>query len=709
MKAMCKTPASPAPLAIHAQAGPGRRQPEPAAREQRGESGRPGCQGRSPAHPALAGASASVPPAVYTAINAPGSPLDQQTQGAWGRHFGYGLGEVRIHNDSAASKAATSLRAAAFTVGNHIVFGAQRYAPDSLPGRLLLHHELQHVAQQRTASPAPSLMVDPPYSPHEQQARDTLHPRVEALPVQRVQCASEQPEFTLGSGSDAVGRRVFGSSAWPFLKAVLEGFVGGLQTDAKSDRAGAATSHLQKLLLPWNALKFAGGYFLGLLLGLLSPVTDLIKGIIGIAKLAVSALTWLAKWSPVGIAVSPARQQKIARLLQTFADLSAEFGKTLSDFISDPKSALEKFTGFIKHLMELALGKARELGAKAAHSLSGSILSQLEQGFFDLGRSVGEVVGALVAQILLLVFSGAIANLVSKGAAFLGKAVEFVAGKAVAVFEWVKGFFSEVLGVLRNAVKGALKFFAGLLNKAIEAFDALLALFSESAALDTAGERVAAGVGRGVSGPLPNVMESRMVSATRTAPAKVADLPPAKIHSSNVPHAAPQNLPGTVLKTNEAFVAERAAAKQVLQAKPLIPESQVKPSKLGTRRAFARRIAAEEEHPLKSVLNAKGRLKQTTAKGITEFDWLEDPTFIEWGHVTSAKVGGNSTVLMSAYKNRTLSATIEHASKGGYIEIEEALEIGNYLVDKDLALDLLGYGRLTLADIKKARRVHLGR
>src|SRR5437773_11136836 len=52
----------------------------------------------------------------------------------------------------------------------------------------------------------------------------------------------------------------------------------------------------------------------------------------------------------------------------------------------------------------------------------------------------------------------------------------------------------------------------------------------------TGGETLAAGVGRGVSGGnLPNVMESRMVSSTRTAPAKVSDLSPPKIHPSNLP------------------------------------------------------------------------------------------------------------------------------------------------------------------------------
>jgi hypothetical protein len=268
-----------------------------------------------------------------------------------------------------------------------------------------------------------------------------------------------------------------------------------------------------------------------MVLGLISPITDLVKGIIGIVRLAVSALEWLAKWSPAGIAASPERQQKIARLMQKFADLSTEFDKALRDFVSDPAGTVKKFGGFLDNLMQLALDKAPEFGAKAAHS----IFDFLEKDFFDMGRGIGEVIGGLIAQILLFFFSEAIGNLIAEGASFLGKAAEFVAGKAVEVFEWVKGLVSEVVALLRNAVKGALKLFEGLVNKAVEAFDALAALFTESQALEAGGESVAAGLGRGVSGPVPNVLESRIVSSTGTAPATVADLRPPKVHPSNVP------------------------------------------------------------------------------------------------------------------------------------------------------------------------------
>jgi hypothetical protein len=57
------------------------------------------------------------------------------------------LAAVRVHTGTTAAAAAAAVEAAAFTVGNHIVFGAGRYDPISRSGQELLVHELVHVAQ----------------------------------------------------------------------------------------------------------------------------------------------------------------------------------------------------------------------------------------------------------------------------------------------------------------------------------------------------------------------------------------------------------------------------------------------------------------------------------------------------------------------------------------------------------------------------------
>ncbi|MGW5239305.1 eCIS core domain-containing protein [Monashia sp. NPDC004114] len=57
--------------------------------------------------------------------------------------------KVRVHADTTAAYAARALDAAAFTVGEHIVFGANQYDPSTIAGRSLLAHELAHTVQQR--------------------------------------------------------------------------------------------------------------------------------------------------------------------------------------------------------------------------------------------------------------------------------------------------------------------------------------------------------------------------------------------------------------------------------------------------------------------------------------------------------------------------------------------------------------------------------
>jgi hypothetical protein len=481
--------------------------------------------------------SARVLDVVDHALATPGHPLDHGARSFFEKRFGHDFSSVRIHTDNQSVDAAKSLHSAAFTVGNDIVFGSQRYAPATPRGRLLLFHELRHVAQQRSAARPAQLELDPSDSSHESQARCLFNPNITPLAVQRVQCSPEDAEFSLGGGAvDSVGKSVFGESTWPFLKAVFEGFVSGLKADVKSGRADAAKDHLLKLFVPWNAVKFYGGYLLGLGIGLVSPITDLVKGIIGAVRLSISALEWAVKWSPAGIAVSPERQQKIVRLIARFGDLAIEWGKAVDAFLSDPVGTIKKVAGFLENLMQMALGKAHELGARAAHSL----FDFLQADFFPMGKGIGEVIGALVAQVLLAVFSEAIGNLISKGASLLGKAAEFVAGKAVEIFEWVKGFATEIMAAIRSAVKGALKLFEGLANKAIEAFDALKAIFIETESLNLGAETAAAGVGKVGGRPLPNIMESRMVKSTRTAPAKVADLTPPKVHPSKAQLTQPK-------------------------------------------------------------------------------------------------------------------------------------------------------------------------
>lgn len=84
---------------------------------------------------------------VHSSING-GQPMHLSERHFLESRFGYDFSQVRIHTDQNAAECASSIGARAFTVGNHIVFGAQRYRPMTAPGRRLLAHELVHVVQQ---------------------------------------------------------------------------------------------------------------------------------------------------------------------------------------------------------------------------------------------------------------------------------------------------------------------------------------------------------------------------------------------------------------------------------------------------------------------------------------------------------------------------------------------------------------------------------
>jgi len=89
--------------------------------------------------------------------SAGGEPLPPQLRGELETRFGEDFGGVRIHASGRAADAAAAVHAKAYTLGQNIVFGARRYAPETFEGRRLLAHELAHVVQQRRGGGLPEL------------------------------------------------------------------------------------------------------------------------------------------------------------------------------------------------------------------------------------------------------------------------------------------------------------------------------------------------------------------------------------------------------------------------------------------------------------------------------------------------------------------------------------------------------------------------
>jgi hypothetical protein len=107
-------------------------------------------------------------------VSRPGRALDGRTRSRMEHGFGRDLGGVRIHTDAAAATSARRLGARAYTVGDHIVFGAGQYAPEHRTGQHLIAHELTHTMQQRDRRHVQRAgTVSRPNDPHEREAEAT--------------------------------------------------------------------------------------------------------------------------------------------------------------------------------------------------------------------------------------------------------------------------------------------------------------------------------------------------------------------------------------------------------------------------------------------------------------------------------------------------------------------------------------------------------
>jgi hypothetical protein len=82
-------------------------------------------------------------------LESAGEPLEASTRAFMESRFGHDFSSVRVHSDRPATTSAVDLRARAYTVGNHIVFGLGEYRPNNDDGRRLIAHELTHTLQPR--------------------------------------------------------------------------------------------------------------------------------------------------------------------------------------------------------------------------------------------------------------------------------------------------------------------------------------------------------------------------------------------------------------------------------------------------------------------------------------------------------------------------------------------------------------------------------
>ncbi len=95
--------------------------------------------------------SGAIESAVRTSTGSGGRALTQAERGFFEPRIGADFSAVRVHTGQTAARAAMSIGARAFTVGNHIAMGASQYDFGSAAGKRLMAHELTHVVQNGEA------------------------------------------------------------------------------------------------------------------------------------------------------------------------------------------------------------------------------------------------------------------------------------------------------------------------------------------------------------------------------------------------------------------------------------------------------------------------------------------------------------------------------------------------------------------------------
>lgn len=110
----------------------------------------------------------TAPPVVHRTLRTAGESLDKVARVFFETQFGHDFSRIRIHADDLAAASAAAVGARAFTVGDHIAFGAGQFSPQSAAGRRLLAHELTHTIQQERNFSSRLEIVDS--TSHEQEA-----------------------------------------------------------------------------------------------------------------------------------------------------------------------------------------------------------------------------------------------------------------------------------------------------------------------------------------------------------------------------------------------------------------------------------------------------------------------------------------------------------------------------------------------------------
>ena len=504
-----------------------------------------------------------------------GFPLTPDVRSFMEARFNHDFSRVRIHTNDKATASARSIHAAAYTVGYDIVFGPGRYAPRTTQGLHLLAHELTHVIQQSGATPASTFTLEPASGSYESQARAASSQvmmgeplgSLTALSVQAVQRQSEEAaegeeslslrdriaQRAITAAAQRTARIVSRASLMPIPESVLAAVLAAeasflfrsYQRLVQQGGAMEFIGRVRELLDLETAAAFVGRFIWGLLKGLVSPITGLVHLAVAGVRFQAGVIEWInqqAQRAPELIAEA----QGLGQAFENFKNAAEQaFGnlrqrERLIEFASAIFATASQAGAYLRdQLVRVAARKGRE----AADSLVNSLL---RTPLPELAELAGEIIGVVVIEIVLLLFTEGIGNLITKVGEFaralrpLSRGTVIITEVAIRVGR-VIAEVEHVIGALLN--RTVLRPFQPL----FEALTPLLArMRSFVSRLFGFGERAAVGTStRAAAGLADETLESGTRAAERIGTETPTGTAGASPTAQVTPPTTPREVPAT--------------------------------------------------------------------------------------------------------------------------------------------------------------------
>jgi len=184
----------------------------------------------------------SAPPIVHDVLRSPGQPLDPATRILMEPRFGHDFSQVRVHTDARAATSARAVNALAYTMGQHVVFGAGQYTPGTSKGRQLIAHELVHTVQQGAGAVQRKVDIGPAADSYEREADRIMEQVTQgSSPLEPMLRTGSHVQRTLNDGHDLTATRFAGVAV---LEAVFDN-----ERILKNGDTGNAVRVIQESLL----------------------------------------------------------------------------------------------------------------------------------------------------------------------------------------------------------------------------------------------------------------------------------------------------------------------------------------------------------------------------------------------------------------------------------------------------------------------------